>query len=181
MKKKLLFCYFIYCFFCIVTSKSRVKNGDPFDYISSDIKKINYWYDFNNLVIQQTINDLECFVIVFAYLNHCYGSVDSDFYEMALIYDSLKKNLSLNKKVKFYRAHPSRGFSYLLSKKMPALHIFHRGNKICTVSGKRTKEYLINTMMKKMRQQITKNINIEYKLVNGGDDGSRTHVRNYSF
>jgi hypothetical protein len=150
---------------------SVINNGDPFDYIGSDIKKISHQSDLD-LILE---DNSESLVVIFSYLNYCYGSLASDFYEMASIYDQLKKNFSSNKKVKCYRAHTHRGFSSLVGVRMPAMHIFYNKAKIKTVSGKKTKEFLFSVIINELKnlsnRGIFLNLNIFFNF-NGGDDGN---------
>ncbi len=67
-------------------------NGDPFDFINSEVILIRSLDELVNKVSQE--NKI---IIIFSYLNNFYGDTESDFYDMALIYTHLKRQFSHNK------------------------------------------------------------------------------------
>jgi hypothetical protein len=152
--KKIIIKYILLSFSLISNIITVNKNnGDPFDYINSDIIKITNIVDFT-----QKINQENIIVVVISYLNNNYGDIESDFYFMAIQYTNLKNQFAINKNIQFYRTHMCKGISdTLLEPSAPAMQIYFEGKKINSINGKKSKTILFAAIIDALKNNIYKN------------------------
>jgi hypothetical protein len=149
--------YFLSFSLLIVLYKNNFmnSNGDPFDYISSDIPIILDASTFVNKILEG--NKI---IVVISYLNNYYGDNHNDFYSMALLYTDLKKQFSNNKNIEFYRVHMCQGISQsLLDIASPSMQIYYQGIKIDSLYGKQTKSALLKIIISALRNNLKTIIN----------------------
>jgi len=149
--------YFLSFSLLIVLYKNNFmnSNGDPFDYISSDIPIILDSSTFVNKILEG--NKI---IVVISYLNNYYGDNHNDFYSMALLYTDLKKQFSNNKNIEFYRVHMCQGISQsLLDIASPSMQIYYQGIKIDSLYGKQTKSVLLKIIISALRNNLKTIIN----------------------
>ncbi len=142
------------CFILFFNYNYFNNNGDPFDYIRSDIIIIKD-LDF----LMNKINQEDKIIIVFSYINNYFGDTEFDFYNMAMIYSDLKKQFIYNKNIEFYRAHMCSGISpLLLELSAPSMQIYYQGKKIKSISGKKDKSTLLRAIINALKSNLNKNI-----------------------
>ena len=143
---------FYLIFFCF--SNKAINNGDPFDYIFSDIVLINDAITFIKKVMQE-----DKIIVIFSYHNNHYGDTDFDFYDMAKTYSDLKKQFSYNRNIEFYRVYMNQGVSSLfLEPVSPAMQIYYQGEKIKSINGKVDKKFLLKNIIDSLRNNLSKGI-----------------------
>lgn len=145
-----LFNQFIFLLLIIFNNNLLVSNGDPFDYIASDIERINNEIDFINKISQD--NKI---IIIFSYLNNFYGDIESDFYIMASLYTELKRQFAGNKNIEFYRSYMCSGIHhYLLDDYAPSMQIYYNGKKIKSISGRKNKNILLKNIIEVLQSNF---------------------------
>lgn len=149
--------YFLTFLLLIVLFKNNFmnNNGDPFDYISSEIPLIFDFSTFANKILEG--NKI---IVIISYLNNYYGDNHNDFYTMALLYTDLKKQFSNNKNIEFYRVHMCQGISpLLLDLASPSMQIYYQGVKIDSLHGQQSKNALLKIIISALRNNLKSIIN----------------------
>jgi hypothetical protein len=148
--KKSIYLLSVALLFFYFKSIFMINNGDPFDYISSEIRLINDAITFTSKIQQK--NKI---IVVIAYLNNYYGDTSNDFYAMATIYTDLKKQFANNKNIEFYRVHMSQGISPLtLDLTAPSMQIYYEGKKITSVHGRQNKNIRLRVIIDILRNNL---------------------------
>ena len=133
-------------------------NGDPFDYIGSNIEMLYNFQDFATCINQE-----DKIIVVISYINNFYGDKDSDFYLLAQIFSDLKRQFGSNKYIEFYRAYMCQGISgALLAPYCPSMQIYFQGNKIKTVDGRHGRDVFFRAIIEALKNNITKSYSFEY-------------------
>lgn len=135
--KYLLLLFYLFHFNTDWALKSN--NGDPFDYIKSTISTIKSSEEFQNIINQ---NDI--YIIVISYHNNYHKNGESDFIEMASIYEEIKRKFINNKKIAFYKVYMNSGIdNSIITEQSPGLIIYFNQKIVTSIGGTQSKKNII--------------------------------------